>query len=133
MDALPIPILKIRGLPVLLDYDLARLYAIPVKALNQAVKRNPDRFPDDFAFQLTRDEWTNLRSQIVTSGLQVVETESPNWSQIVTCSPESPEAERKSSRMTPENTAASVTSPRPSPNTEHSWPRMSSAAPRPSV
>lgn len=51
----------------MLDEDLAELYGIETKALVQAVKRNRERFPDDFMFQLTFQEFTNLRSQIVTS------------------------------------------------------------------
>src|SRR5262245_61915048 len=50
-----------------MDSDLAQLYGIPTAALNQAVQRNPDRFPIDFAFQLTAQEFTALISQIVTS------------------------------------------------------------------
>ncbi|MGA9364904.1 MAG: ORF6N domain-containing protein [Bacteroidota bacterium] len=57
----------IRGEKVILDADLAHLYGVSTKALNQAVKRNLDRFPADFLIQLTRQEWTFLRSQIVTS------------------------------------------------------------------
>jgi hypothetical protein len=60
-------ILLIRGQKVMLDEDLARLYEVETKALNQAVKRNGDRFPKDFAFQLTKQEWKALRSQTVTS------------------------------------------------------------------
>jgi hypothetical protein len=61
-------ILVIRGQKVLLDTQLAKLYGVPTKALNQAVKRNIKRFPDDFVFRLTREELNeNLRSQIVTS------------------------------------------------------------------
>jgi hypothetical protein len=60
-------ILTIRGYRILLDADLAPLYGVSVKALNQAVRRNKLRFPDDFMFQLTADEANNLRSQIVTS------------------------------------------------------------------
>jgi ORF6N domain len=59
----------LRGERVLLSEHLAELYAVPVKVLNQAVKRNIDRFPDDFIFQLTRDEADAIlrsRSQIVT-------------------------------------------------------------------
>ncbi len=52
---------------MLLDSDLAALYGVPTKALNQAVKRNIERFPAEFAFQLTREEFDDLRSQIVTS------------------------------------------------------------------
>jgi len=57
----------IRGQKVMLDRDLAELYGVETKVLNQAVKRNSDRFPTDFMFQLTEEEWRILRSQIVTS------------------------------------------------------------------
>ena len=57
----------VRGQNVMLDEDLAELYDVPTKALNQAFKRNLDHFPDDFAFQLDREEWSFLRSQNVTS------------------------------------------------------------------
>jgi hypothetical protein len=60
-------ILLIRGHRVMLDTDLAKLYGVPTKVLNQAVKRNVTRFPVDFMFQLTNEETTALRSQIVTS------------------------------------------------------------------
>ena len=56
-----------RGQKVMLDFDLAMLYGVQTKALNQAVKRNIKRFPDDFMFQLTQEEWNILRSQIVTA------------------------------------------------------------------
>jgi hypothetical protein len=57
----------IRGLKVMLDSDLAALYEVPTKVLNQAVRRNLDRFPADFMFQLNDEELENLRSQVVTS------------------------------------------------------------------
>jgi len=57
----------IRGQKVMLSIDLAELYGVPVGVLNQAVKRNVERFPNDFIFQLTRQEVTNLKSQIVIS------------------------------------------------------------------
>lgn len=57
----------IRGERVILDRDLAALYEVQTKALNQAVRRNLDRFPPDFMFQLTRKEFDSLRSQIVIS------------------------------------------------------------------
>jgi phage regulator Rha-like protein len=60
-------ILFIRGHKVLLDSDLAELYGVGVKRLNEQVKRNPDRFPADFMFLLTAEEYTALRSQIATS------------------------------------------------------------------
>ncbi len=56
----------IRGIKVMLDSELAKLYQVPTKAFNQAVRRNTDRFPDDFMFQLTREEASALRSQSVT-------------------------------------------------------------------
>jgi len=57
----------IRGQRVILDEDLARVYNVPTKQLNQAVKRNLDRFPDDFAFRIDNQEVAILRSQFVTS------------------------------------------------------------------
>ena len=57
---------NIRGQKVMLDSDLAMLYGVETRALNQAVKRNLRRFPDDFMFQVTKEEWNALRSQIVT-------------------------------------------------------------------
>lgn len=60
-------IYEIRGQRVMLDRDLAELYGVATKVLNQAVKRNIKRFPSDFMFQLSKDEFNNLRSQIVTS------------------------------------------------------------------
>jgi aromatic ring-opening dioxygenase LigB subunit len=58
-------ILVLRGRRVILDSDLATLYGVTVAAFNQAVKRNAERFPADFAFQLTREEYDSLRSQSV--------------------------------------------------------------------
>jgi hypothetical protein len=60
-------LLIVRGEKVLLDSHLAEFYGVEVRVLNQAVKRNLDRFPEDFAFQLTEEEFTALRSQFVTS------------------------------------------------------------------
>ena len=57
----------IRGQKVMLDKDLAELYDVETKVLNQSVKRNSGRFPADFMFQLTKPEFENLKSQIVTS------------------------------------------------------------------
>lgn len=57
----------IRGHKVMLDQDLAELYQVPTKRLNEQVKRNIGRFPDDFMFQLTEEEFENLRSQFATS------------------------------------------------------------------
>lgn len=60
-------IIEVRGKKVILDSDLAMLYRVPTKVLNQAVKRNKNRFPADFMFQLTKEEYDFLKSQIVTS------------------------------------------------------------------
>ena len=66
----------------MLDADLAKLYGVTTKALNQAMRRNRTRFPEDFAFRLSAAEFDNLRSQIVTSS----KSRSIIWSQIVTTS-----------------------------------------------
>lgn len=58
-------IYEIRGLQVMLDFDLAELYEVETRILNQAVKRNINRFPPDFMFKLTRGEWEMMSSQIV--------------------------------------------------------------------
>ena len=63
-------IFVIRGQKVMLDADLAELYGVEIKVLNQAVKRNLDRFPGDFMFQLTADEYADLRSQSDISSLR---------------------------------------------------------------
>lgn len=65
----------VRGLKVMLDEDLSELYEIPTKRLNEQVKRNIDRFPSDFMFQLTEHELLNLRSQIATSSLAAFKSE----------------------------------------------------------
>jgi archaellum component FlaC len=59
-------IYEVRGLRVMIDRDLAELYGVDTKVLNQAVKRNIERFPEDFMFRLNKSEWVFLRSQIVT-------------------------------------------------------------------
>jgi hypothetical protein len=63
-------IMQIRGHKVMLDADLAALYGVETKALVRAVKRNIERFPDDFMFQLTLDEFRNLRCQFGTSNIR---------------------------------------------------------------
>jgi hypothetical protein len=60
----------VRGQRVMLDSDLAAIYGVTTKRLNEQLKRNCVRFPDDFAFQLTGQEFTNLKSQIATSSLR---------------------------------------------------------------
>ena len=59
-------IVEIRGQKVMLDFSLAELYEVETKVLKQAVRRNMERFPEDFMFELTRDEYNFLRTQFVT-------------------------------------------------------------------
>ena len=102
MESLPViqnkiyeKIYEIRGQKVMLDFDLAALYEVETKVFNQAVKRNINRFPGDFMFQLTAEEWEKTWSQFVTasgeelpSETQIIdnqsETTKPNRSQFVT-------------------------------------------------
>ena len=63
-------IYEIRGQRVMLDSDLAKIYGVETKSLNRAVKRNTDRFPKDFVFQISSHEWENLKCQIGTSSLE---------------------------------------------------------------
>ena len=99
-SSLPVPvelvarrIYLIRGQRVMIDSDLAALYGVPTKRLNEAVKRNAGRFPGDFMFQLSKEETDGLRSQIVASSLKPqiatssfrLQSEASNWrSQIAT-------------------------------------------------
>jgi hypothetical protein len=78
----------IRGEKVILDSDLARLYGVTAKRLNEQVKRNRDRFPADFMFQLTAKESAASRSQFATSSTQGVDPkgDKTNWSRIATSS-----------------------------------------------
>ena len=69
-------IYELRGERVMLDFDLAALYETETRIFNQAVKRNIKRFPKDFMFQLTRQEWANLKSQIVISSSQNINNQS---------------------------------------------------------
>ena len=71
LDEIKKMIYVLRGQKVMLDSDLAKLYEVETKVLNQAIKRNLRRFPEDFMFQITVDENENLRSQFVTSRLQL--------------------------------------------------------------
>lgn len=66
-DQIAKSIYLVRGYKAMMDSKLAELYGVQTRVLNQAVKRNLERFPDDFMFQLTADEWENLKSQDVTS------------------------------------------------------------------
>ncbi len=88
-------IYDIRGQKVMLDFDLAELYGVETKVFNQAVKRNINRFPEDFMFRLTPEEWEEgIRSQFVTAAEKVSPGEiqdidnqvENNWSQNVTSS-----------------------------------------------
>ena len=85
-------IYEIKGERVMLDFDLASLYKVPTKVLNQAVKRNVKRFPRDFMFRLTRLEWESIRSQSVTASEGTVSMRS----QIVTAS-----QAKRNTRVTP--------------------------------
>lgn len=73
MEVIEQKILLMRGQKVMLDRDLAQLYGVETRVLNQAVRRNIDRFPDDFMFSLTREEITRI-SQIVISSTAALET-----------------------------------------------------------
>lgn len=86
-------IYTVRGIQVMLDSDLALLYKVDTRVFNQAVKRNIERFPDNFRFQLTADEYTALRSQFVIS----------KENQLL-CSPQTPPSLRSQSVISKENT-----------------------------
>ena len=82
MERIPIEIIEkkiylIRNQKVMLSVDLAELYGVETRALNQAVKRNIKRFPEDFMFQLNDNEFQNLKSQIVTSSWGVMRRANP--------------------------------------------------------
>jgi hypothetical protein len=77
-------IFEIRGQKVMLDFDLAELYKVETKVLNQTVKRNIERFPEDFMFRLRMEEWNSMRSQIVTTSAKEYENQDINRSQFVT-------------------------------------------------
>jgi hypothetical protein len=69
----------VRNQKVLMDSDLAELYGVETKRLNEQVKRNLERFPEDFMFQLTEEEWENLKSQFATSSESSLYKESNTW------------------------------------------------------
>ncbi len=71
-------IFVVRGHKVMLDSDLAELYKVPTKRLNEAVRRNRDRFPEDFMLQLTAKEAESLRSQIATSNASTTGNSGPS-------------------------------------------------------
>lgn len=90
-ELIPIEIIEdkifiIRGLKVMLDHDLAQLYGVETKRLNEAVKRNIQRFPEKFMFQLTNEEWGNLKCHFGTSSLQYQFDTANLKSQIATSS-----------------------------------------------
>ena len=60
-------IITVRGISVILDSDVAELYGVETREINQAIKNNPDKFPHDYIFQLSNEEWTILKSKILTS------------------------------------------------------------------
>jgi hypothetical protein len=62
-------IFEIRGVKVMLDYDLAAIYGVETRTLNQAVKRNIERFPEDFMFMLSDKEWKNLHANLLTANM----------------------------------------------------------------
>jgi hypothetical protein len=78
-DRAGLVILTVRGQNVMLDASLARLYGVPTKALNRAVKRNSERFPEDFMFQLTKEEAEDLKYQIGTSSSRSLTGPSSHW------------------------------------------------------
>jgi hypothetical protein len=61
------------GKRLMLDYDTAALYELETKRLNEQVKRNIERFPDDFMFRLTAKEWQNMRSQFATASQEMID------------------------------------------------------------
>jgi len=63
-------IIEIRDVPAILDGDIAALYGVETKHVNQAIRNNPDKFPPGYILSLNEDEWTNLRSKILTSSLR---------------------------------------------------------------
>ena len=94
-------ILNVRGQKVILDADLAELYGVATFRFNEAFKRNRERFPDDFAFQLTASEFANLKSQSMTSRAQSVvsQEDASNSSQIAMSSSQVPEMGLNWSRL----------------------------------
>lgn len=91
MNILPTNTIKdkiylLRGIEVMLDSDLALLYGVETKRINEAVIRNPDKFPEDFMFSLTKSELATLRSQIATtkfSMTQATQKLSPNKASLL--------------------------------------------------
>ncbi len=63
-------IILIRGEQVLLDSDVAEIYEVETKRINEAVKNNPDKFPDEYSIELSKDEWDSLKSKFSTSKIR---------------------------------------------------------------
>ena len=82
-DIIEKKIYLIRGQRVMLDSDLAQLYGVETKYLTRQVRRNIERFPEDFMFQLTKEEFENLRSQFVTSKTGRIRGHNTNFSFLV--------------------------------------------------
>jgi hypothetical protein len=80
-------IYTIRGQKVMLDFDLAQMYEVETRVLNQSVKRNIERFPDDFMFQLTKGELDILKSQFVISKMTEIQVDENLKSQNATSKP----------------------------------------------
>lgn len=68
-------IIVLRGEPVLLDADVAQLYGVETKRVNEAVKKNPDKFPEGYLFKLDKHETANLMSKLLTSSLQLTDNQ----------------------------------------------------------
>ena len=77
-------IYEIRGQRVMLDFNLAEMYGVETRRLNEQVKRNIERFPEDFMFQLTRGEFEILKSQIAISNIPINQDNNHSISQIAT-------------------------------------------------
>lgn len=77
-------IITLRGVPVLLDADVAQLYGVETKRVNEAVKNNPDKFPEGFLFKLDKHELAELRSKISTSSSQVADNK-PLLKRLFSC------------------------------------------------
>jgi len=95
-------ILTLRGEKIILDTDLAEIYGVPTKRLNEQVKRNADRFPEDFMFQLTATEWWDLKSQFATSSSESAEDQQDalNRSRIATVKTEASDRANQSQFVT---------------------------------
>ena len=102
VDRIEKAILLIRGQKVMLDADLAELYGVETRVLVQAVKRNLERFPEDFMFQLSQEEFAILRSQFVTLNKRcgnLIVSRRQILSQVVVTIMQNPIASRKSSEF----------------------------------